>query len=395
MALAQYSDRFWFPSGVLATSVPARVFLLGSNTLATLYTDVTGTTTLSNPLNTDASGQLAFWAEEGEYWIHLDTESFRVSVGSPNLDVFEAATAAISTGVISGGQITVNAGNPLAIDISPMVGYVVDTATDPVRPTAVRVSTPALTVPLDAAALLRTITWWLADSTGVVIQQAATPTPEQRRTHILLGATAQDGASIYIDLSLPVILQQPANQLADLMDSLGTFRVSGVNVTPNGANLMLNLSAGTMFARSFGHFSGGVQTNNPHLASIASQTPAFWSYSLRNTTVFPPKVNIIDPTRYDNAGVLTLVGGGSNRATIQRLYGGPHDPNNQFAIQYDQTVYSSLSAAVDSIGAGTFIENPNLQTTALLAYIAVIHTATNLSDPTQAVIIRAGKFASP
>lgn len=81
MALAQYSKLFWFPSGELARNLTARVFPENSNTLAPLFTDATGTTPLANPLSTSAGGLLTFWAEEGQYWIHADSEAFQVVVG--------------------------------------------------------------------------------------------------------------------------------------------------------------------------------------------------------------------------------------------------------------------------------------------------------------------------
>jgi hypothetical protein len=81
VALAQYSKLFWFPSGELARNVTARVFPENSNTLAPLFTDGTGATPLANPLSTSAGGLLTFWAEEGQYWIHADSEAFLVVVG--------------------------------------------------------------------------------------------------------------------------------------------------------------------------------------------------------------------------------------------------------------------------------------------------------------------------
>lgn len=397
MALARYTDSFWYPDGQLATNAPARIFPLTDSALAPLFTDITGAVSLPNPLLTTGLGVLDFWAEEGEYWIHIDTESFRVSVGSPNIDVFEVASATISTGVISGGAISVNGANPLAIDIAPLVGYIVDVVTDPVRPTAQRISLPAQTVPLSATSLLTSVTWWFIDSTGAVIQQATAPTDTEFRTKIFIGNTAHDGVTIFVDQSRPVILQQPANQWVDLVEGLGPFRLSGLDITANGANLFLNQAAGTMFSRAFNHYAGAVQTNDPHVSSLVTQAPAVWRYSLRNTTNFAVLSGSIDPANFDSAGVLTPVGGGANTSTIQRFYGfAASTATEQLAVQYGQSTFSSLANAVNAIGSGNFVQNPNFgNTVALLGYLAVIRTATNLSDPTQAVFIRAGKFATP
>lgn len=82
MALAQYSELFWFPSGTVAASVPARVFQYSTNTLAALWADGAGTTPLANPTTTSGTGRLEFYAEEGQYWVHIDSEAFEIAVGT-------------------------------------------------------------------------------------------------------------------------------------------------------------------------------------------------------------------------------------------------------------------------------------------------------------------------
>src|SRR5688500_4350765 len=81
MAIAQYTDKFWYPDGTLATNIAVRIFPLNSNILAPLFANLAGTVPLDNPLTTSGTGTISFYAEQGEYWMHADSESFRIAVG--------------------------------------------------------------------------------------------------------------------------------------------------------------------------------------------------------------------------------------------------------------------------------------------------------------------------
>jgi hypothetical protein len=428
MAIAQYSDLYWYPSGSLAVGQLARVFPLSSNVLAPLYANLAGTIPLANPVAVDGAGMLTFYAEEGEYWVHIDSETFMVSVGLPPVtpgeiaaiqadvstlqgqmtsaladiialetDVNDLMQVTLSSGIAAGGDISVNAGSPSAIDIAPFIGYITDFTADPFNPSITRVVFPGVTgVEMDAGALGRTITSWLMDANQVITQVPSPTTNEQRRTHIRLGLTAQVGGVITIDQSLPVIMQQPANQLSDLMVSLGPFRVSGALTTPNGANLMVNQSAGQVFSQAFNHFVGPVQTNNPHVSATAAQTPAQYRYTTSTSTTFGVLRNTIDVANYAPGGVITPLGGGVSTSAIHRVYLFPaNNAADQLIIQYGAIAYSSLANAVAAIGSGVFTPNPMLADAALIGYIVATRTAVNLSDPTQATFVTAGKFATP
>lgn len=392
MALVRYQKKYWFPNGVLAANLPAAIFPEDSNLFAPIFSDIIGTP-LANPTSTDGAGVLTFWAEEGKYWVHIDTEAFAIDVGMSEEE------ADLTTGVASGGELNISA-NPLAVDIEAVVGYVVDnTQLTSAVPVITKVDVAAQTVLLDGPAQARSITWWLYTSAGAVVQQATQPTPEQRRTHIVLGLSFLDtGLGQVVEVqTLPVILAQPVNQMADLMDALGPFSLSGNLVSANGVNLSINKSAGTLFARASNHFASGVQTDNPHISPSPIQAPATFRRILRSaSTPTPPPVTTLDPTRFDNAGVLTVIGGGTNTSSIQRVWlFATNVTTAQIAVQYGQATYASLSAAVAAIGTEQFTPAPVTSVGALIGYIAVIRTATNLTDPAQAVFVRAGKFSTP
>lgn len=477
MALAQYTDTFWYPDGTLAANIAVRVFPLNSNVFAPLFSNLAGTIPISNPTATNGAGVASFYAEIGEYWLHIDSETFRISVGLPEVTPTEFAalqaevdavevdvttlegqmvtaqtdinaveaditvlqgqmvtaqadinaaeadintlqgqmTAALadilaletsttelmqvtlSSGIAAGGDISVSGGSPSAIDINPFIGYITDFTADPFNPSITRVDFPGATgVEMDAGALGRTITSWLMDENQVITQVPSPTTNEQRRTHIRLGLTAQVGGVITIDQSLPVIMQQPANQLSDLMVSLGPFRVSGAIVSPNGANLQINQSAGSVFSQAFNHFAGPVQTNNPHVSPVTAQTPAQFRYTTSTSTVFGPLVSLIDVANYAPGGVITPLGGGAGTSSIHRVWLFPaNNAVDQLVIQYGSTSYTTLANATAAVGAGNFTPNPMVSDAALLCYVIATRTATNLSDPAQAVVVHAGKFATP
>jgi len=387
VALQRYNRKYWFPSGAVAANVPARVFVYDNNVFANIFADQAGTIPLPNPTSTTGAGFLDFWAEEGQYWVHIDAETFLIDVG------LSEEQSDLSTGVASGGEMNINGVNPLAVDIAPLVGYVVDNnALTSIEPSVIKVDEPAQTVVLDGPAQTRALTFWLMDSAGNVIQQAFPPDATQRRTHLQLGTSL-------FDIGLPAILEvqtiqvnlgQPVGQLGDLMESLGPFSIVGNEVAPIAANLTFGIGPGQIFAKGLNHYFAGVLTDSPHINPTGNLSPALFKRVIRVAeSPLPPDVTTIDPTRYDLNGVLTLVGGGTNTATIQRVYRVPNQhPSAQVAVQYGQRTFASLALAVAAIGTAPFVANPISLFGALVGYIAVIRTATNLSDPAQATFVQ-------
>lgn len=398
MAIGQYTDILWFPDGSLAANVEVRIFPLSSNVLATLYTDATGTVIAPNPFFTTGSGGISFFATEGEYWMLADSRSFRISVGTPRtVDLFETGVGTLATGTIAGSHITASLTNPRAITIPETVGYVVDHSTSEFNPVVTRVHMPAQDAVLTTTAeLTRTVTWWLATSAGAVIKQATRPTPEQRRTHIVLGASAYSPTLDMITSLRPQtqILPQQGNQLDDLMDSLGPFSLTGNAITPN-TNLTFQKSDGSMFTRGFRY---NESPNNPHQNPLPAQNPTQFRYGTQSTTLFPSTtVTNVDVANYDVGGVITPVPGGANTTTIQRVWAiATSTTVMQIGIQYGQLTFSSLTSALDRIGQAGYVSNPTfLDLGAVIGYLVVIKSATNLADPAQAIVVSAGKFPTP
>jgi hypothetical protein len=387
VVLQRYSDTFWFPTGELAVGVPATVFPSESNVKASLFSDIAGTVPLPNPLDTGAGGVLTFYAEAGDYWLYINDWIFSISVG------VSQEQSDLSTGTAAGGEFTPNLVSPPDLDIAPFVGYVTVQPQDGSKPTIVRLDSPQRTESLTPASLSRVLTWWLMDASGNIIQQGTAPTPQQYRHNLILGLTAFDGAnSLVFDQTLPISLNQPLNQITDLMIGLGPFNMIGNHLSPVAGTLSFDKTAGTLFARAFNFVP---DPDNPHISNIAAQSPVSFQYNTRAAFSDGDVKTVIDPGSYDVGGVVTPVPGIA--WTIQRVWGYPlNQVDRQVRVQYGQNVYATKTEALEAIGNTAFIPNPEGNVfSALLGHIVIRSDATDLSDSSQAAIRRAGKFDSP
>jgi len=318
-----------------------------------------------------------------------------VPLTATTLDVAQLLTIGLSTAIISGGNMSPNV-DPTKLDITATTGYVVTydstgqlSATNPMV-TFVSVPAQVALVPAHSP-----VCFYLYDSTGALVQQSTVPTPTQRRTHLFVGVTVTVAGIIIVDQSLPVTPSQVNNQLVDLISDLGPFSTDGNTLSANGVNLTFDKTAGGIFARAFSQVP---TPQDPHNAILIAQTPIQFRSITTNPAFFGPLTSILDVANYDpnGLGVITPVGGGANTSTNFRVIGFANNTvTEQILVQYGQRTYSSLANAAAGLGSGLFIPNQALTAGALLGWISVIRTATDLSNPAQATFTKASKFATP
>jgi thiamine transporter ThiT len=309
-----------------------------------------------------------------------------------SVDVAQGISAGVSTGIISGGIMTANTAT--SFNLSAMVGYIVDYTTAPTNPTVKRITTSAQVVTLTGAALTRVTSWWLINNTGTVFNQATEPTPDQRRANIQLGVTGFIGGALVNIISNPAYAVQPSNAFLDFANAFGPFVISGGALTPNGANLQLNLATAQMYSANY--FYKTSQTN-PSTTNTIAETPLSFFYGTQVASS-ETSATVVDPAHYDNAGVITTVGGGGNTSTVQRVFIFPVGTvGQQILIQYGQTTYSTLANAQASVGTAGFNVNPDVANGegVLLAYIVLNKSATALNNIASAIIVPAAFKAIP
>lgn len=322
----------------------------------------------------------------------LDSTSTDPALSSASVFRTEAVKVmGLDTGVLWGADLNDSA-TVGSVDLAAGAGIIVDYPVDEESPDITLVPITAQTIAISD--LVSPVTWLMMSSAGAIVQQTTRPTNAQRRTHLQLGAVVVSAGDIIIEQTLHQILSQPLNQLYDLMDAIGAFNITGNRISAAGSNLQLAKESGTVFARSFNHFANDAITNDPHVSSVPAQNPVTMRYVTQLPQAPVATVTSVSPGFYDVGGTITAVPGAGTVATIQRVFlFSENETANQIVIQYGQTVYSSLDAAVAAINTTAYVKNPINEFGVLIGYVVVTKNAANLSNANSARIISAARFS--
>lgn len=310
-----------------------------------------------------------------------------IGTGLGNRLVGKTLALASSTGVISGFTLSINGGDASKFDIAAGVGEIVD-VTNPSAPVVIPVNFAGQTAVTVTDLLTAPVTYVSVDSSGNIYQQTTVPTPVERRQRMFIGRlnhsnnTTITFANTYPDFKLSFI-----SQYYDLLDALAPFKIGGLSISANGANLSFNRSSGSAFFRSNNYTTN---PSNPHTSTFTASTQQSFRKFTQTTTVDAVNVNVIDPANYDVNGVVTPIPGGGGTSTIQRIY---LFKSGEVRVAYGQNTYGNLADALAAINTDSFIPNTTIDQSAILVgYIVVRKDATNLSNTAQARILTAARF---
>lgn len=306
--------------------------------------------------------------------------------------VAAAAGAGGSTGVLSGGLLTV--GSPTSTyTVSDGTGAIF--APDTQVLTNVSWSGHTNVTPAAPAGILTFIS---IDSAGALVEDASDPTNSEIRDDIYLG--------VLIHVSLPTIdvtndqqmtLLNPTNQIRDFMDAIGFINVSGniMSFVPATTNLTCAKSVGSMLA--FGsNFKNDIR--NPHVITLPAHDTNIaqvgnlnvFQYRARDGSSGSLNQQAIDPSNLDDGTPAPGTSVTNNRWTVQRFYA---FTSNNLKIQRGQFEYTSKENARAAINTEGFIVEPSIINNGLLiGFLAIQQGATDLSDLTEAEFYPAAKF---
>ncbi len=301
------------------------------------------------------------------------------------------------TCLVSGGTLSVNAGDPAKFDVTATIGYVVDSYTDPDNVVPIRITCPEHIGVTITNIATTGATFVSVDGNCDLVQSPYPPSSESRKDFIYLGTIGHpDNTTINSVQNLAWVSKESANHtLADLFYAIKPITTSGLRYTANGANLKMDRSAGTMLWNSLNY---KINPKDPNQITNAEALATYWFESYRDDTgtwrFSAAPVDEIDPDVYDD-GVGTVAGPNGvvedyQWQIIEILY----EPLfNLTFLEWGQRVFDNKSSAMAAVNDNNVVRNPALQSVAKRGSLIVRGGATDLSSTQEAEFIANSMFS--
>jgi len=310
-------------------------------------------------------------------------------------------TEAFPTGLVNGGELNIGPGIN-DVEVIAGYGFLMDAYTDPLSPAvAVALQWNQINEPITAAPAVAGSVVWVSlavtatpgtpiDDLGGIpvffaeLNQYAQPlTPTLQRQEIALGVLVHNGVE-WKEVSSPKVVNQVAETLREFVVTVNgpSYIISGGDVSEEPA-FTLNQAEGVIWENNR---NWHVDKTDPNRETLPASVPIVFAYVNRDFTDVGGPTSTIDPTMWDDAGVVSAVPGAANTTTIQRLY---IDPANNYWILWGQYTYPNFLTAQ----ANLFSDNPVvpfiLQNSILLGYIVAEKQKTDW-DIDEAIFVPAG-----
>ena len=324
-----------------------------------VYQNLTGTMT-----NTPPSSDLTNW---------INTELLKLQT---------------STGIIYGGELSINSIDDSTFDIEAGQAVFVDSYTNPQSPTfkiITWVKQEGVIVDNLGTSIL---TYVRVDINGTFKQYTTRQNTEDSRDEVQLGLLVHDNFANLSNVSSLSQWNQDTNLRAlDSTYAIGRINMNYGNKYYSEGGLNISKTAGRMYADNSGY---GTNKKDPNFinSDAESNLQFFAAYDDGGTVLI--NTTDVDTNNYNPGGVGGLVAMPADSVTTHGIFFSPD--TGITVVHYGQYLYDSLREAVDAWEKEDYNVVPELDGVPLAGVLAFKQGATDLTDPLQAKFIKPGAF---
>lgn len=298
------------------------------------------------------------------------------------------------TGLFTGGAVTVNAGDATKVDVAAGSGVIVDNFTDPEIPEVIHLDWPAIIGTTAEFVTTDFGSFVCIDKQGDIQFFPSSGAGLDKRTNIFLGILGHSAkVTITSIASAPTPGYDQTHMFIDMADTLRNINKTGNVYSPNGANLMVDKSAGSSFAIGYNHPNSAKSPNitgDPLIEEVPlviGLRDGAGGFKVTGIDADVPVAN------YDNNSGDPVAVPASDPWQIFRIYHAP--AINNHILVYGQNLYKNQASAEASIFGEVYDEAPDLEFTILRGYLIAKRDATDLTDSGKAKFIEAGFLGGP